>query len=164
MRMEEVINRKKLKAGGAKKKEAPVRVLDARDAMLSELRSKTKLVPPIRVGAVGKNRSPGKQPRSPKKKQASDGLTHLVPHSRACLADRLGRHRRRQGKNPSADVPLPPLPPHVETTRKVEEKVVALPPPPPPPPPVGHIFDIPSLRSESSRTSTSSDVAKVALP
>ena len=182
MRMEEVMNNKKLKAGRAKKKEAPVRVLDARDAMLSELRSKTKLVPPIRVGGVEKNRSPGKQPRSPKKKQASDGLTHLVPHSRASLADRLGRHRRRQGKNPSVDVPLPPLPPHVETARKVEEKVVALPPPPPPPPapigfvqadtkatpppppPVGHIFDIPSLRSESSRTSTSSDVAKVALP
>ena len=48
MRMEEVINRKKLKAGGAKKKEAPVRVLDARDAMLSELRSKNEARTPYK--------------------------------------------------------------------------------------------------------------------
>jgi hypothetical protein len=183
MRMEEFMNNKKLKAGDGKKKEAPVRVLDARDAMLSELRSKTKLVPPIKVGGVGKkdtSLSPRKQPRSPKKKQASDRSEshHPVPHSRASLADRLGRHKKKQSKSAAAsEVPLPPIPPRVET--KVS---VALPPPPPPPPapigfvqantkaapppppPIGHIFEIPSSPSQPSSASASSEVAKAALP
>jgi len=103
VRMEEFMNNKKQKFGDGKKKQAPVRELDARDAMLSELRSKTKLVAPIKVGGVGKkdtSLSPRKQPRSPKKKQASDGSDshHLVPHSRASLADRLGRHKKKQSK------------------------------------------------------------------
>ena len=183
VRMEEFMNNKKQKFGDGKKKQAPVRELDARDAMLSELRSKTKLVAPIRVGGTGKkdtSLSPRKQPRSPKKKQASDGSDshHLAPHSRASLADRLGRHKKKQSKNPAAsDVPLPPLPPRVETKVSVVLPPPPPPPPapigfvqantkaaPPPPPPVGHFFDIPSSSSQPSSASASSEMAKVVLP
>ena len=130
LRMEELNFNKKQKAGDGtvqkKKKEVPVRQLDARDAMLQELRSKTKLVAPINIVS--------------NKDDESHSQAH-VPNQRASLADRLGRHKKKQASSKkSSSPPPPPAPTSPPPQNAIIRMKKSLPPPPPPPkPPPGYV-------------------------
>ena len=87
--------------------------------MLSELRSKTKLVGPIRVGGVGKKIVLRKTTAVAKEETSFrwTNITWFLILVRALQIDSEGTEGGKAKTHP--DVPLPPLPPHVETTRKV---------------------------------------------